>query len=85
MALCAVFPENVKLRGFTLQANESKFDGDAECSGPKVCKLFINKPHAGFADCASEPPTELITLTPQQLAGTEEVSSCVHVHFNSAE
>jgi hypothetical protein len=61
----------VKLRGFTLQATEARSDGDAECSGPKTVKIFVSRPHAGFAECASETPTEQFTLSPAQLAGTE--------------
>jgi len=72
LLLAINFREAVKLRGFSIEATEAKSDGDADCSGPKVCKLFINRPHAGFAECAAETPTELITLTPAQLAGTEE-------------
>lgn len=68
------FREAVKLRGMRVLATEAKDDSDtAEASAPKTVKLFLNKPHHSFSECAAEEPTETLTLTPAQLASGEEL------------
>lgn len=73
LILVVHFRESVKLRGIKLTASEAKFDGDDECSGPSVLKLFLHRPHYSFNECASETPTEAITLTKQQIEKGEEI------------
>ena len=64
----------MKIRGVRIQASEAKSDNDAvECSAPKTVKIFLNRPHYSFAECASETPTETLQLTPEQVASGEEV------------
>jgi hypothetical protein len=66
------FQSLVKLKHIRLLATS---DDSADCSfsGPKQVRLFINRPNLSFADCESEPPTEILQLTPSQLGGDASI------------
>ncbi len=48
---CCTLTEAVKLRGFTLEATEAKFDGDAQCSDPRCASFSSTVPTLVSPEC----------------------------------
>jgi hypothetical protein len=68
------FKSKVKISAIAIKApsgSSASASLDSLDHGPSTLKLFVNKPTIGFDQAASDPPTQVLQLSPPHLSGDQ--------------
>jgi len=59
--------------------NDTDDDDDNNASGPKLIKLYANKPEIDFTDAEDTPPSQQLVITKEQLKGEKNTIKIIKI------